>query len=185
LIALFAALLAAGLAACSGSHRSDQATTDIKTAVRTTAPGGPQPPSTRPLPNIRLREVLGETLSMPDSPAAAAIEDQFFALTNAARAAVRVAPLALDPDLDAYANVHVRLMAKNGQISHSNIASLLGPWWMVGENVGTGPNAPAIQAAYEHSPSHYQNITDSAFKYVGVGVVTVDGRIYTVEVYGI
>jgi uncharacterized protein YkwD len=180
-IALVVGLLAGGLAACSSA--ADHAI-DIQSGSRVANPAL-QPPRGVARGSISLREVLGETLSMPTSASAAAIELQFLGLTNAARAAVNVAPVSLDPDLVAYARVHVRLMADNGRIYHSNIESLLGPWWMVGENVGTGPDAQAIQAAYERSPSHYQNITDSAFKYIGVGVVVVGGRIYTSENYGI
>lgn len=143
---------------------------------------GPQP---RPLGGVSLREVLGESLSTPTSPTAAAIEDQFLALTNGARAAASVAPVTRDPDLEAYAHAHVRSIADDGRLYHSNIKSLLGPWWMIGENVGVGPDAPSIQAAYERSPSHYDNIVGSNFRYVGVGVVVNGGRVYTVEVYGI
>jgi uncharacterized protein YkwD len=144
--------------------------------------------STAPDPSSPATEtkVLVAAMSQAASTQAAAIENQFLTLTNAARSAAGVALVSRDPDLEAYARTHVVATSFDGHIYHSNISSLLGPWWLIGENVGVGPNAFAIEHAYEASPPHYENLADPAFKYVGIGVV-IDtiGRVFTAEVYGI
>jgi uncharacterized protein YkwD len=182
-------MLAAGMAACSSAaNHPDQAPVpvDILTdAIRTALPPPDAPP---PVERTKVlgANVSGQSASKADSEEAARVEDQFFAMTNAARAAVGVDPVSRDPDLEAHARAHVKSMAVRGRIYHSDIVSLLGPWWMIGENVGSGPNAQAIETAYERSPSHYENIKDPLFKYVGVGVVIgPGGRIYTAQDYGI
>jgi uncharacterized protein YkwD len=129
--------------------------------------------------------VAGETVSQPASSTAAAIEEQFYALTNADRQAAGVAGLTRDASLDSYARAQAVAVANAGSLSHSDITRLLGTWWIAGENVGYGPDAPTIQAAYRGSPSHYANIVEPSFTSIGVGVaVDAAGRIWTAEEYG-
>jgi hypothetical protein len=55
---------------------------------------------------------------------------------------------------------------------------------VVGENVGTGPEVGAIMNAFVGSPSHYANIVDARYDYIGVGVTWgSDGRMYTAHVF--
>jgi uncharacterized protein YkwD len=114
-----------------------------------------------------------------------AAETSFLQMTNDTRASIGVAPLRFDASLQAYARQQAQAMADAGRIYHSNIASLLGAWSLVGENVGVGPSVGAINAALIASPSHYHNIAEPAFAAMGVGVV-VDGagRVYTAHVFG-
>jgi uncharacterized protein YkwD len=129
--------------------------------------------------------VAGETLSQPASSTAAAIEEQFYALTNADRQAAGVAGLTRGASLDSYARAQAAALANAGALSHSDISQLLGTWWIVGENVGYGPDAQTIQTAYRNSPGHYENIVEPSFTSIGVGVsVDANGRVWTAQEYG-
>ena len=102
-------------------------------------------------------------------------------MVNQTRAAVGVAPLAVDGQLTALARQHAQAMADKGTIFHASpiSAGVTAPWIKLGENVGTGPSAPPIMDAFINSPKHYQNIVDPAFTYIGVGVVWVGNQMFT------
>ncbi len=51
-------------------------------------------------------------------------------------------------------------------------------WTLLGENVGVGPQLGALWAAFVNSPGHYENIMNSTWMYVGVGVVRVGQRYF-------
>ena len=123
--------------------------------------------------------VAGRADAGGDNPAAD--EAQFVALVNQTRAAVGVAPLAVDGQLTALARQHAQAMADKGTIFHASpiSAGVTAPWIKLGENVGTGPSAPPIMDAFINSPKHYQNIVDPAFTYIGVGVVWVGNQMFT------
>jgi hypothetical protein len=73
-------------------------------------------------------------------------------------------------------------MAGGAGLSHNpNLASQIGNWRSLGENVGTGSDVATIEAALEASPHHYQNMVDPNFQYVGVGVVEAGGTIWVTE----
>jgi uncharacterized protein YkwD len=75
-------------------------------------------------------------------------------------------------------------MAAAGQLSHSNVASLLGPWSAVAENIGFGPSAEAINQALVVSPGHYQNLSNPAYSAIGVGVAfDAAGQMWTAHVF--
>lgn len=112
-------------------------------------------------------------------------ETSFLSEINASRAAVGVGPLRLDGGLTAYARAHAQTMAATANLHHSNIATLLGPWSTVGENVGVGPSVAATHRAFLASPDHYRNMADSLFTHVGIGVYVDDqSRIWTAHVFG-
>jgi uncharacterized protein YkwD len=141
-------------------------------------PGSESAPPAAPEPVAEAAPAVDGTF---DASAAAS----FLALTNQARAEVGVAPLQLDGSLSAYARNHAMAMAAAGHLYHSEIKSLLGPWSLVGENVGVGPTVNAIQNALLASPSHYQNLSDAAFSSMGIAVfIDSAGRMYTVHVFG-
>lgn len=173
------------------------------TAPPDTAPANPEPqaepqPQTQSQPQAQPQPEAAPEPSPPVAPApvveaAPAVDGtfdasaaaSFLALTNQARAEVGVAPLQLDASLSAYARNHAMAMAAAGHIYHSQISSLLGPWSLVGENVGVGPTVNAIQNALLASPSHYQNLSDGAFSSMGIAVfIDSAGRMYTVHVFG-
>jgi uncharacterized protein YkwD len=127
-------------------------------------------------------QVGGETVSVAMSAAAASAEDEFLTLTNQRRQEIGVAAVTRDASLDNYARAHAAAMAGARAIYHSDITKLLAGWWIVGENVGVGPDAPAIEAAYVASPSHYRNLTNATFLYTGLGVyIDASGRIWTAQ----
>ncbi len=114
------------------------------------------------------------------APAAAPVE--FFNLVNVTRAGVGVPALGYDAGLSAYAQAQAQAMANAGTIFHSDITALMTAYGYstVGENVGVGPSAVAINGALNASPSHYANLISSGFTAMGVGVaVGANGMIYT------
>jgi uncharacterized protein YkwD len=111
-------------------------------------------------------------------------EWDFLALTNAERARIGAGALVRDASLDDYARAHAVQMLHAGRIHHSDIGTLLGGWWTVGENVGVGPTVQPIQDALLASPSHYENISHGDYRAMGVGVLADGtGRIWTVHVF--
>ena len=55
-----------------------------------------------------------------------------------------------------------------------------GNWTKLGENVGVGYDVDGLMQAFINSPSHYRNLVDPDWNYVGVGVsYGSDGRMYT------
>ncbi|HEY7564719.1 MAG TPA: CAP domain-containing protein [Acidimicrobiia bacterium] len=94
------------------------------------------------------------------------------------------APLAGNADLNNYARWWAREMAVSGNFAHSDIGSLLGPWSIVGENIGYGPAVETVFQALVNSSGHYNNMVDTRFTSVGVGVfVDTSGRIWTAHVF--
>ncbi|MGH8926975.1 MAG: CAP domain-containing protein [Acidimicrobiia bacterium] len=116
------------------------------------------------------------------SPAA---ESDFASRINNLRSSVGVAGLGANAELNNYARWWAKQMAQSGDFAHSNIASLLGPWSVVGENIGYGQSVSSIFNALVNSPGHYNNMVDSRFNSIGVGVfVDASGRIWTAHVFG-
>lgn len=108
----------------------------------------------------------------------------FAGWTNQARAARGLPGLQWNGVLAAKAQGWAQHMANGGcggGICHSTLSSGNSlNWTKLGENVGRGPagNAYAIQQAFINSPSHYANIVDPGFRYIGVGVVNANGTLY-------
>lgn len=147
------------------------------------------------LPTRRAR-LLGSTLAaaaltgalvavIPAAPAFAddaSIAAQFVSSINAARAAAGLAPYAVAGDLAAVAQNWSAQMAAAGGISHNpNLTTQVSDWQEVGENVGEGPDEPAINSAFLNSPEHRANILDTGYTQVGVGVTVAGDVVYVVE----
>ena len=64
-----------------------------------------------------------------------------------------------------------------------NLTSDVKNWRWVGENVGYGPDALTVHVAFMHSPAHKANILDRDYTEVGIGAVTVNGRVWVAEVF--
>lgn len=151
-------------------------TTTTWTPPPTTPP--PPPPTTVPPPP--------PTTTPPPPPANydAGAEGQFFANVNSVRAGQGLAPLAYDGSLTSYARWWAGEMAAANSLEHSNISSLLGSWWTVGENVGVGPSVQSIHNALVASAGHYANIV-GGYTHLGVGVaIDGEGRIWVAQVFG-
>ncbi len=109
----------------------------------------------------------------------------FVAATNQARAAVGLSGLSVSADLTAAATHQAQRMAAADALFHTpNLGAGLCCWAMVGENVGDGPSAAVIQAAFMASPEHRANILRAAFNQVGIGyVIDSHGTLWVSEVF--
>jgi len=76
-------------------------------------------------------------------------------------------------------------LASIGYLWHSNLAEAVDPGWsMLGENVGSGPSADAIERAFLNSPGHRANIMNPQFNWAGTGVaVSGNGTVFLVQVF--
>lgn len=83
----------------------------------------------------------------------------------------------------AKAQAHAEDMAAAGSIWHSNLASGIGGWSALAENVGFGPSASAVHTGFVNSSVHSANMLGD-FTDVGVGAaVSADGTLYVCEVF--
>lgn len=173
----------AGVAPTTTSTTVAATTTSGPAATTTAAPTSTtSPPSTTPPP----------TTTSPTSTTAAttgnfgaAAETDFASRINALRASVSVPLLAGNADLNNYARWWARYMAESDNFTHSDIGSLLGEWSIVGENIGYGPSVQSIFNALVNSSGHYNNMVESRFTAVGVGVFVDDtGQLWTAHVFG-
>ena len=113
--------------------------------------------------------------------AASGNEDYFVAKINDIRSSRGLASLAVDGQLTAVARSWSQHMANDGTLAHNpNLGSQVSGWRTLGENVGTGPSVDSIEAAFENSPHHFENMVDPSFNYIGVGVVQDSGGTYWV-----
>jgi uncharacterized protein YkwD len=111
-------------------------------------------------------------------------EAQFVAAINAVRARNSLPPVSPEGQLISVARAWSSHMAGSGTLAHNpSLAGQVSDWKTLGENVGTGSTVASIEAAFEASPHHYENMVDPSFQYVGVGVVEVNGTIWVTEDY--
>lgn len=144
----------------------------------TESPPGTQPPTS----------VASTTTTAPPPPPTPAgpnaeFESQFASLINSYRSGNGLAGLTRDASLDSRARSWSEQMANNGGLSHSDVGSLLPPWSVAGENVGTGGSVSAIFDALAGSSGHKANML-GAYTHYGVGVwVDSAGVIWTTHVF--
>lgn len=124
------------------------------------------------------------------APAAAATdaemrtEEQFMQRLAADRRERGLAPLAAHADLVAVARRHAERMAAGNTLAHNDaLASEVGGWDRLGENVGTGTSAGEIHDAFMASDIHRREILDAGFTDVGVGVVVARGEVWVAQVF--
>jgi hypothetical protein len=128
-------------------------------------------------------------VTMPGVAGAQTPEEQvaeaaFVAEINALRASKGLPGLEVHPNLVGKARDWAKTMADAGRIWHSRLSDgVTADWQKLGENVGVGPSVKGLHAAFVASPHHYENLVDSAFTHVGIGVVTVNGTIYVSEMF--
>ena len=113
-------------------------------------------------------------------PEAAPALARIVALTNAERARVGVAPLAVDVQLTVAAQRYAEVMAASGCFGHAcgapprladrAVAAGDARWGYLGENVAVGqPTPERAVAAWMASPSHRAVLLDPEFTRLGVG----------------
>lgn len=117
--------------------------------------------------------------------APAAMEADFVARTNAARAAAGLPGYAVAADLVSVARQQSARMAARGTIYHNpNLTTDVAGWQAVGENVGEGPSVADLSSAFLASPSHRANLLDRSFTQVGIGVVVdANGIVWVTQVF--
>ena len=107
-----------------------------------------------------------------------------YAMVNGLRARYGVSPLARSAELDARANEQAARMAAAGKLSHSPLPAGITPGWkMLGENVAMASTVEQTQASLEASPPHLQNLVNPVFNQVGIGVKTVNGYTWVVQIF--
>lgn len=124
------------------------------------------------------------TLGLKAGTVDAAAEQDFLSRTNSLRASLGLGSLRANNELLAKARNWAQTMASSGTIFHSTLTDgVTQNWHRLGENVGMGPDVASIQDALVHSPRHYENLADSGFTDVGIGVVRQGDVIYVSEVF--
>ena len=107
-----------------------------------------------------------------------------YAMINGLRANHGLAPLARSAELDAKAMNHAAAMAAKGTLFHSNVSAGVSPGWTaLGENVAYATSVENAQRHLEASPPHLANMLNPAFNQVGIGVTTVNGLTFVVQVF--
>lgn len=125
--------------------------------------------------------VLVGVLALVAAPANAAAPDRapgaststYYSMINNLRTSRGLAPLTIDSALAASAQSWAGHMSTTDTLAHDPaLGSAVTGWSKIGENVGMGPSADLIWAAFIASPGHLSNLLDPAFTHMGVGVVT-------------
>jgi hypothetical protein len=136
---------------------------------------------------FRLRALLtliaiGASLFAFAKPAAASSDEDFYInKINQIRASRGLGTLAVNGQLTAVARSWSQQMAGDGTLAHNpNLGSQVSGWRTLGENVGTGSDNASIEAAFENSPHHFENMVDPSFTEIGVGVVQDSSGTYWV-----
>jgi uncharacterized protein YkwD len=101
---------------------------------------------------------------------------------NAQRVAHHRAKLRVSAVMTGAAQRWASSMAHSNQLAHNpKLASSVGNWRYLGENVGLGYSASSLEAAFYASPHHRANMLDSDFTEIGVAVVVVNGKMWVAE----
>jgi uncharacterized protein YkwD len=114
--------------------------------------------------------------------AASSSAGYFVSAINAQRAAHGRPRLAVSSEMTRAAQRWASAMAKSNTLAHNpRLASSVSNWRYLGENVGVGPSASSLEAAFYASPHHRANMLDRDFTEIGVAVVVVNGRMWVAE----
>lgn len=111
-------------------------------------------------------------------------EQEFLNHANSLRASRGLGTLRSNSELLAKARGWSQTQANAGRIFHSTLTTgVTQNWHRLGENVGMGPEVLAIHNALVNSPRHLDNLIDSGFTDVGIGVVRQGNTIYVTQVF--
>jgi uncharacterized protein YkwD len=167
---------------------------DVVTAqasTTTTAAASTTQPTQAPTTTATTDRPSSTTTQPPPSPTTTqsqggfvgSAESDFAGRINSLRASHGLAGLARDGSLDSYARSWAKKMAQMGDLSHSNIGSLLPPWHAVGENVGKGGAVGPIFNALVSSSAHMSNMVGD-YTHMGIGVYRdSSGVLWTTHVF--
>ncbi|WP_297777265.1 CAP domain-containing protein, partial [Mycobacterium sp.] len=109
----------------------------------------------------------------------------FVSMVNSARSAHGLAGLSVSSDLSAAARAQASRMAASRTLAHTpNLGGAVCCWSVIGENVGEGPSAAAIETAFMNSTEHRANILSGSYTQIGVGaVVDSAGVMWVSEIF--
>lgn len=114
--------------------------------------------------------------------AASSSASYFVNAINAQRVAHGRPRLAVSGDMSAAAQRWAATMARQNKLYHNpRLASSVSNWRVLGENVGVGPSASSLEAAFYASPEHRANMLDREFTEIGIGIVVVNGKMWVAE----
>jgi uncharacterized protein YkwD len=114
--------------------------------------------------------------------AATSSASYFVNAINAQRSAHGRARLKVSSEMTGAAQRWAAAMARSNVLAHNpRLASSVSNWKYLGENVGVGPSASSLEAAFYASPHHRENMLDSDFTEIGVAVVVVHGKMWVAE----
>ena len=94
--------------------------------------------------------------------------------------------LKYSPSLSLKAERHSQEMARKGYIYHSTCLScrFSGYNWSVGgENVGVGSSMKSLHRAFMDSAPHRRNVLYRDYRYVGIGAVRSNGRLWVTVLF--
>jgi uncharacterized protein YkwD len=115
------------------------------------------------------------------------------ALHNATRTQLGLKTLRQNSQLMIVAQKQAQYIASIGSLTHQDGAGRsIGArmtasgyqWTTCGENIAYAGTSARAYSGWLGSPGHYKNITNSAFRDIGVAVVKVGGREYWCAVFG-
>jgi uncharacterized protein YkwD len=110
-----------------------------------------------------------------------ATERAFVRRINRARERNGLSPLRADPELGKASRSHTHGMAKQSRLYHTpgdRLGRKVTNWTTLGENVGVGGNVAELHRAFMRSQGHRDNVLYSAYRFVGVGVVSRADRMW-------
>lgn len=114
--------------------------------------------------------------------AASGSASYFVNAINAQRVAHGRPRLAVSSEMTSAAQRWASTMARSNTLAHNpRLASSVSNWRYLGENVGVGPSASSLEAAFYASPHHRDNMLDRDFTEIGVAVVVVNGKMWVAE----
>lgn len=114
-------------------------------------------------------------------------EKDFLALVNAERTERGLRPLDMRFGPKQVARDWSQTMAADDKLYHRPDLGgpFVGAWTRLGENVGVGWGVDSLHTAFMNSPGHRANVLGAGYRWVGVGVVTMDsGKIWVTFNFG-
>lgn len=122
------------------------------------------------------------------SPAPSGMAEQVAQLVNEERSKAGLAPLSFDTQLSEDALVRAKEIV--GTFDHTRpdgssfSTAVTISWNTVGENIAWGQSSPqSVMNTWMNSTGHRQNILNSSFTKIGVGVTEYNGRLYWVQLF--
>ena len=124
-------------------------------------------------------------MAIPGTAYAGPNESDIFAAVNSARAANGLPGYSYASDLATAARGQAERMAASGELYHNpNLASEVGGWSRIGENVAYAGDWRSAHEVLMNSAPHRAQILDSGYTQMGVGTaVGRDGTLWVAEVF--